>query len=106
MREILNMGSRWEPPLRQIYGAFRTIEDVEGFYEDHREMFTRCSCENPNNRCDRHSFCRRKPGRRPWVVWRFDLGFDQVPENQSRVLEELGAFYPGEKQEIENSAKD
>jgi len=40
------------------------------------------------------------------VVWRFDLSFEEVPENQLRVLEELGALEPGEKQEIIDSAKD
>lgn len=91
------------PTLGGLGGAFKTIEDVESFYEDHKHLFETCTCEDGKQRgrwCERSSFCQRKPGNRPWVVWKFELGFDEVPENQAQVLEEIGALEPGEKRAI------
>ena len=52
-------------------GAFKTIEDVESFYEDNKHLFGPCTCEGYKQRhrfCERHTFCQRKPGTRHWPV--------------------------------------
>ena len=101
MPEMLALTTFWEPKKSGLSGAFKTIEDVESFYEGHKDLFEPCTCEGGTQRsgwCERHSFCQKKPGTRLWVVWKFEFGFDRRPKGQVLVLEQIGELEPGEKQ--------
>ena len=94
--ELLDLGSGypWRPPINEL-GVLRTIEDVEDFFLQYRYRFHVCQ----GHPCDEdydEIFCS-KPGERPWIWWRFEAGYDEVPDDQVSELKALRALRPGEK---------
>ena len=85
----------WQPPRTELDGVLRSIQDVEDFYYQHRYRFRVCHgrpCDE-----DHHELFCSLPGTRPWVWWKFEAGYDQVPSDQVKALKALRALQPGEK---------
>ncbi len=94
--ELLDLASfyPWRPPSPGYPAALRTLEDVESFYWQYRHRFN--VCYGPPCDEDHAIFCC-KPGERPWIWWRFEAGYDEVPDDQVSELKALRALRPGEK---------
>jgi len=73
------------------------VEDVESFYFQYRHHFRVCYDRNSCGE-DYHCLFCSKPGSRPWIWWKFEAGYDEVPKDQLRDLSRLRALVPGEKQ--------